>query len=63
MEIGVEDNEIGVEYGKVDFNVDGKLRILGAEVGSCREGPVGSCPRSELAHFSRASSPHRLNHD
>ena len=41
MEIGVEDNKIGVEYGKVDFNVDGKLRILGAEVGSCWDGPVG----------------------
>lgn len=45
MEIGVQDNEIGVEYEKVDFEVDGKLRILGAEVGSCRDGPVGGGPR------------------
>ena len=45
MEIVVEDNKIGVEYGKVDFNVDGKLRILGAEVRSCRDGPVGGGPR------------------
>ena len=41
LEIDVEDNKIGVKYGKVDFEVDGKLRILGAEVGSCRDGPVG----------------------
>ena len=45
MEIGVEDNEIGVEYEKVDFEVDGKLRVLGVEVGSCRDGPVGGGPR------------------
>ena len=45
VEIGVQDNEIGVEYEKVDFEVDGKLRILGAEVGSCRDGPVGGGPR------------------
>ena len=41
MEIGVKDNEVGVKYEKVDFEVDGKLRVLGAEVGSCRDGPVG----------------------
>jgi len=57
VEIGVEDNEVGVEYGKVDFEVDGKLRVLGAEVGSCRDGPVGGSPRVWILLDDRSLTP------